>query len=190
MKWAAGALGVILAWLVGVATWIAIGPAEDDGDNADVAIVLGAAVDRDVPSPVFAARIDHGIALYRAGRVRGLVFTGARAPGDTLSEGAAARDYALTAGVPASDIAIEERSRTTRQNLAEARVVMLANGASSALIVSDPLHLRRAQLIAADLGIHARTSATPSTRYRSLSTKLPFLLRELYFVHHYWVFGE
>lgn len=190
MKWALGALGVIVAWLAGVAGWIAVGPAEDASDSADVAIVLGAAVDRDVPSPVFAARIDHAIALYRAGRVQGLVLTGARAPGDTLSEAAAARDYAMQAGVPGSAIAIEERSRTTHQNLVEARALMQASGAGSALIVSDPLHLRRAGLMASGLGLDARASATPTTRYRSLSTKVPFLMRELYFVHHYWALGE
>lgn len=181
---------MLLAWLAGVAAWIAIGPVQADTDRADVAIVLGAAVDDDVPSPVFAARIDHAIALYREGRVGGLVFTGGRSPEDTLSEARAAREYAIAAGVPSGVIAIEEVSRTTHQNLEQARAVMSAIGSSSALVISDPLHLRRAMLMAHGLGVDSRASATKTTRYRSLSMQAPFLMREVYFVHHYWLFGE
>jgi energy-coupling factor transporter ATP-binding protein EcfA2 len=60
------------------------------GNDADAAIVLGAAVYTDRPSPVFEERIRHGVALYKAGRVRLLVMTGGRDPGDRLSEAEAA----------------------------------------------------------------------------------------------------
>lgn len=190
MKRLLGILMALLAWFAAVAIWINAGPPQVATDNADIAIVLGAAVDTDVPSPVFAARIDHAIDLYNTGRVQSLLFTGGRSPADTLSEAAAARDYALAKGVPASAIFLEVTSRTTLQNLTGALPVIQGAGASSALIVSDPLHLRRALVMAGDLGIDARASATPSTRYRSWSTKAPFLLREVYFIHHYWIFGE
>lgn len=188
MKWVLRLGAVLIAWLACVAVWIAAGPGEDPKTSADTAIVLGAAVDTDTPSPVFEARIDHAIALYDAGRVQRIFFTGARSPEDTISEAAAARDYALAAGVPASAISIEENSRTTRQNLVEAQRVMGLS--QSVLIVSDPLHLRRALVMAQGMGLDASASATPTTRYRSLSTQLPFLLREVYFVHHYWLLGE
>lgn len=188
MKWALRFCAVLAAWLIGVAVWIALGPSEDPKTSANTAIVLGAAVDTDIPSPVFTARIDHAITLYNEGRVQHLFFTGARSPEDTISEAAAARDYAIAAGVPASEITIEERSRTTRQNLVEAKRRIAAN--QSVLIVSDPLHLRRALMMADRMGFEASASATPTTRYRSLSTQLPFLMREVYFVHHYWVLGE
>lgn len=190
MKWIAGVLCACLLWLGGVAAWIGSGPAEDPSNSADVAVVLGAAVDDDVPSPVFEARIDHAIGLLKSGVVQELVFTGARSPEDALSEGAAARDYAIAAGVPKGMISIEEVSRTTHQNLTQAAFIMQAIGAKRAMIVSDPLHLRRALVIAEDLGIDAKASPTPTTRYRSWSTKAPFLAREVYFVHHYWIFGE
>ena len=41
--------------------------------RADAAIVLGHAEDRGLPSPVFAERINHGLALYRKGLVGKLV---------------------------------------------------------------------------------------------------------------------
>ena len=122
--------------------------------------------------------------------MKGVIFTGARSQEDTISEAGAERNYAILAGMSATDILIEKRSRTTRQNLIEAQRLMQAGGYSSALIVSDPLDLRWANLMADELGIKALSSATRTTRYRTLSTQAPFLLREVYFLHHYWVFEE
>ena len=191
MKWVRRLTLALVLWLSGVAIWIWAEPSQNpDIDTGDVAIVLGAAVDDDVPSPVFAARIDHAIDLLKGGLVSELIFTGGQSPEDRMSEAAAARDYAIAAGVPASMISIEEVSRTTHQNLTEASAIMQSIGANDALIVSDPLHLRRALVMAEDLGIEAKASATSKTRYRSWSTKAPFLAREVYFIHHYWVFGE
>src|ERR687892_1914146 len=45
---------------------------------ADAAVVLGAAVWGAEVSPVFRERINHGVDLYRKGRVRKLIFTGGR----------------------------------------------------------------------------------------------------------------
>ena len=70
----------------------------DDGP-ADAAIVLGAAVWEDAPSPVFAARLDHAITLYHQGRVHALIFTGGVGEGDILAESEVARTYALAQGV-------------------------------------------------------------------------------------------
>ncbi|MBX7457665.1 YdcF family protein [Qipengyuania sp. 1NDH17] len=177
-------------WLAGIAIWIATVPEENDGASADVALVLGAAVDSDTPSPVFAARLDHAIALYKEGRVAKLMLTGGRSDEYSLSEAAAGREYAIARGVAADDILIDENSRTTRQNLLEAQRVMKGEGVETALVVSDPLHLRRAMQMAQSLGLEAQPSATPHTRYRSWQTKVPFLLREVYFVHHSWLFDQ
>lgn len=190
MKWITSLAALLLLWLMAVGAWIHVGPPEHSDARGDAAIVLGAAVNDDVPSPVFAARIDHAIELYNTGRVQRIVFTGAASPEDTLSEAAAARRYAAERGVPAESVLIEERSRTTRQNLVEARRVRSDSEDTQVLIVSDPLHLRRALMMARDLGFNAQASATTTTRYRSWRTKLPFLLREIYFVHHYWLLGQ
>ncbi len=186
-KWLGLAL---LLWLIAVFAWIWAGAEEAPDAQAEYAIVLGAAVDGDVPSPVFAARIDHAVDLWRQERVAHIIFTGGLADGDTVSEAAAAQSYALTKGVRQDAIILEDQSRTTMENLVFAQPGMLGIADGSVLVVSDPLHLRRAMQMADALGYDARPSATPSTQYRSLSTKLPFALRELYFIHHFWLFGE
>lgn len=158
--------------------------------RSDCAIVLGAAVYGSTPSPVFEERIRHALDLYRRGLVRKLIFTGGAGPGAQYAESTVASKYAAQAGVPLSDIYTESRSRTTHQNLSEALGMMRLNGFRSAIIISDPLHLRRPKRMADDLGIEAVMSATQTSRYRSFSTRAPFLLRELYFYHHYLVTGH
>ena len=181
---------VVIAWVGAVASWIAVGPDEPADARADAALVLGAAVMGETPSPVFAARIDHAVQLYREGRVQKIVFTGGRSSEDGLSEAEAASRYAQAAGVPAGAIVLEDRSRTTRRNLANAAPILRREGIGSVLLVSDPLHLRRALAMARAEGIEAGASATPTSRYRSLSTRLPFLAREVFFTHVFWLTGE
>ena len=190
MKRALGTLAIaLLAWVAGISVWIASVP-DKTRAHADVAIVLGAAVDGDKPTPVFRERIVHAIELYRRGQVSRLLFTGARSEGDSLAESEAARNLALAEGVPGDAILLETQSVTTMHNLVEAQLVMRDAGLRDAFIVSDPLHLRRAMQMAQALNLDAQPSATPSTRYRSWTTKVPFLLREVYFLHHFWLFGE
>lgn len=191
MKRLLAGLGAALGlWLALVFGWIWQGPEEPADPKADYALVLGAGVDGDRPSPVFAARIDHAIDLLRHGRVRAIIFTGGKSDEDSLSEAEAARDYALAAGVPASAMMLESLSRTTFQNIGFAHQAFLTAPEPRLLLVSDPLHMRRAMQMAGEFGLEAQPSATPTTRYRSLSTQVPFAMRELYFMHHYWLFGE
>lgn len=180
----------LFGWLGAIAVWIYDTPVAPPGAEADAAIVLGAAVDDDAPSPVFRERIAHAISLYEEGRVQRLIFTGAQGEGDSLAESEVARDMALEAGVPGEAILIETESVTTMHNLVEAQLLMGHAGLDDALIVSDPLHMRRAMEMAEALGLDAAPSATPTTQYLTWSTKAPFLAREVYFMHHFWLFGE
>ena len=73
----------------------------------------------------------------------------------------------------------------------------MEHGFKDALIVSDPLHMKRAMRMAADYGITAYSSPTPTTRFVSLRSKLPFLAREVFFYigykmlydHRWYSFG-
>ncbi|MBC8064939.1 MAG: YdcF family protein, partial [Chlorobia bacterium] len=148
LVWTSVLLGLPLIWCVGVAIAIVRAGAPNSGNRADIAIVLGAAVWDDKPSPVFAARIDHAVTLFKNGHVKGIIFTGGRAAGDRLSESRAAREYALAKGVPLRAIYCEEISTSTYGNLANAKGILQHLGMRKALIVSDPYHLLRAGMIA------------------------------------------
>lgn len=180
-----GGLAAVVVWAACVAWQIAAYARRHDPAPADVAIVLGAAVWGTEPSPVFAARIDHAVGLYRRGRVRRLVFTGGVGSGKGQAEAEVARRYAMEAGVSGAHIAVETRSTVTYENLREARALLSSDAPPRVLIVSDPLHMRRAVTMARDLGLDAHPAPTPTSRYRSWRSRARFLGREAFFYSLY-----
>jgi len=163
----------------------------DEGDRpADAIVVLGAAQYDGVPSPVFRARLDHALALFRRGSVRYLVVTGGRAPGDRFTEAQAARAYAVAHGVPDDRILDESTGRDTLESLTNVAALFRENDLSSAIFVSDRTHMLRVLRMAADLGITAYGSpATDSPTDADPSSIADAMVHELgglavYFFSH------
>ncbi|QNH19549.1 YdcF family protein [Xanthomonas sp. GW] len=184
LGWLGRLTAVLGLWLLGVAIYIVWVGDRDQAAPADAIIVLGAAAYDAKPSPVFEERIRHGLDLYQRGYAPTLIFTGGfGGNGARFAESQVARRYALRHDVPADAILVETVSRTTRQNLLEARGLMRSHGLHRAIIVSDPLHMARALRLCRELQIDALASSTPSTRFRSFQTRWRFLLQEVYFFH-------
>ena len=182
------ALGTVLAlaaYLVFQAVSIHRFGFSDDGRTADCAIILGAAAYHNKPSPVFTERINQGIRLFKDGRVTHLILTGGFGEGAPFAESEVALAYCLEQGLPREALLIETKSQTTEENLTEAKALMAENCWTSALVVSDPWHLKRAVGMARRRGIEAHPSGTTTTRYESPRARAGFLLRELYFYHRY-----
>ena len=177
----------IALWLIAVGVGIVNYGKTDEKCSCEVAIVLGAATESGEVSPVYRERINHGIWLYQNQYVDHLIFTGGVGEGNTQSDAFAAKEYAVEKGIPAEAIFLEERSTITEENLKYAKEIMEENSWNTALIVSDPLHMKRAMLMAKDFGIESYSSPTPTSMYRSLKTKLPFLVREEFFYIGYWL---
>jgi len=182
--WLRWGSGIMALWLLALSSWIVYVGYHDQAAPSDAIIVLGAAAYDARPSPVFEERIRHAIYLYQSGYAPRLIFTGGFGGAKArFAESQVARGYALRQGVPASAILIETRSRTTRQNLLEAKQLMAEQGIDQVIVVSDPLHMARALRLSRKLDIQARGSATPSSRFRSLRTRLHFLIKEVWFFH-------
>src|SRR3954453_4809182 len=127
----------------------------DDPRRADAIVVLGAAQYNGRPSAILKARLDHAIELYTAGVAPWFVVTGGKAEGDRTTEAASARAYALSKGVPASAILVEDKGRTTLESLRAVAEVLRTHGLGTALFVSDRTHMLRVLKIARDEGISA-----------------------------------
>ncbi|MXV12613.1 YdcF family protein [Xanthomonas sp. LMG 8992] len=183
LRWLLRLAALLGLWLLGVAIYIVWVGDRDQAAPADAIIVLGAAAYDAKPSPVFEERIRHGLDLYQRGYAPTLIFTGGFGNGARFAESQVARRYALRHDVPADAILIETVSRTTRQNLIEARRLMREHGLHRVIVVSDPLHMARALRLCQELQIDALASSTPSSRFRSFQTRWRFLLQELYFFH-------
>lgn len=173
-------VGALLLFLV-LAVDIYRFSAKEESRQADVAIVLGAAVWNGQPSPVFLERINHAVELKTSGVVDNIIFTGGVGEGDDISEAEVGKVTAVAQGVHEEDIVVETASTVTYENLTGACMIMQEQGWETAILVSDPLHMKRATTMASDLGIDIMSSPTPTTRYRTWRSKLPSLLYETWF---------
>ena len=178
-------LAVIFGYCVLTAVSIISFSEKDETRPADAAIVLGASVYDNSPSPVFCERINHAVDLYNDGYVDAIIMTGGVGEGNIRSEADIAREYAEQQGIPVESILIEENSKITDENLRNAKRIMNEHDLDTALIVSDPLHMKRAMLYAHDHEMKAYSSPTPTSLYRSWKTKLPFLVREVFYYTGY-----
>jgi uncharacterized SAM-binding protein YcdF (DUF218 family) len=150
---------MIAGWmlsLVGVYVW----GHRDTARPVAAIVVMGAAQYAGRPSPVFRARIDHGIDLWRRGLAPRLIFTGG--PGDraTTSEAAVGERYAIDHGVTPRAIMIENAGRSTAESLQHVAALMDAEPSRTVVLVSDPFHMLRLTILARRYGLTAYASPT------------------------------
>jgi uncharacterized SAM-binding protein YcdF (DUF218 family) len=163
----------------------------DDKRAADAIVVMGAAQYDGRPSPLFAARLDHAIALYHAGIAPRLIVTGGKQEGDRTTEAASARAYAIGHGVPGQAILAEDHSRTTLQSIRGVAGLMREEGIGTAVFVSDPSHMFRVLRMASDEGIEAFGSPTRTSPLERDPLKgADAIVHELGALAIYFVSGE
>jgi uncharacterized SAM-binding protein YcdF (DUF218 family) len=185
----AACLGVVLA--AGYTTYRVWAQGQKDEERpADAIVVMGAAQYDGRPSPVFAARLDHGVALFLAGDAPRLVLTGGRASGDRTTEAAVGRAFAIERGVPAEAIIVEDQSRTTLESIRAVATLLKADGASTALFVSDRPHMLRVLRMAADAGITGWGSPTRTSPIEAdLAGRVDATIHELGALAYYFLVG-
>lgn len=142
-----------------------------------VAVILGAAVWAEGPSPTLRRRTAAAAALWHEGRADHFVPCGGlgRHPPE---EARAMADLLAAAGVPKDRISPEARSTSTAENLRLALPILAGLAPSEVLVVSDAYHLPRARIIARRLGLRVRGIAPP-WRGAHWPTQLRGALREV-----------
>lgn len=153
-----------------------------------VALILGAAVWANGPSPTLARRARRGADLWHAQSVTHLIACGGlgRFP---PTEAAMIAHILREAGVPAGVILQEDRSTTTRENLAFALPLLAQLGSKEVILVTDLWHGPRARLVARRLGLKAHSVATPLKGTNPLRQARMALREVLGYVWHwisYW----
>lgn len=185
-----------IAWLLVLVARIHLAGQRDDlaglpleRSRADVIIVLGTRQNNGRPSGVFEGRLEHAVALYRAGYAPYLLFTGGKQAGDVYTEAGTGGRYAVRHGVPDAAVLLEPNGSSTLQSLQCCTAIMREHGLKRAILVSDPFHAFRLRRIVHDLGMTAVVSPTPSSRIRSLSNQAKNILVELPKYTLYRLFG-
>jgi uncharacterized SAM-binding protein YcdF (DUF218 family) len=150
---------LLLAWVVSMALVERAGR-RDEAQAADAIVVLGAAQYVGRPSPVLRARVDHAVSLWKRGLAPTLILTGGTGVGDTTSEAAVARKYAMSKGVPDGAIVLEIKGRTTSESMRAVARIMEDREQESVILVSDPFHMLRLSILARRHGLDPHTSPT------------------------------
>jgi uncharacterized SAM-binding protein YcdF (DUF218 family) len=146
--------------------------------TADFVVVLGAGLRSDGrPTTLLANRLDRGLEVWaeldrRAGATGAappmLIVSGGKGSDERCSEASAMAEYLIERGFPAGRLLLEDRSRTTEENLLFSKAIMddLRPGARVAVVTSD-FHAFRAALLARRLGIRGQvTGARVAGYYR------------------------
>ncbi|BAH40963.1 MAG TPA: YdcF family protein [Gemmatimonas aurantiaca] len=190
-------VGAFMAWLVCLGAIVYWSRGSDEG-TADAIVVLGAAQYGGRPSPVLKARLDHALGLWRTERAPWVVLTGGRRPGDLISEAAAGRRYLARRGVPNQIVRLEQTGRTSLASMQGASALLHAlrdsldavarSGAKSSrsplaarprvLLVSDPFHMLRLDLLARLHGLQPMTSPTRTSPISANRAVLEYMVRE------------
>ena len=171
-------IAVIAAWAASAIAVVVWG-ARDRARASDAIVVLGAAQYVGRPSPVLRARLDHALDLWQRGLAPRLIVTGGTGVGDTTSEAAVSRNYALRHGVPDTAILMENEGRTTRESLAAVSAIMHARQMHTAILVSDPFHMLRLRILSTQYGVDAYTSPTKTAQFPPTAAQaLAYVLSE------------
>lgn len=134
-------------------------PRYDVPEDAGAIVVLGGYVrpedhGRQAELGTFSLyRCLHALRLYRQRRLPLLVTGGKNADGLGPTQADAMRDFFRDHGVPPEDIWMEGRSRTTHENAVESARLLRQRGIDRVVLVTDAIHLRRAELSFARQGV-------------------------------------
>jgi len=162
--------------------------------NRSVAVVFGAGYwSNGALSDVLRDRLDAAIKLYRAGRVKKLLFSGDNRVED-YNEPARMEEYALAQGVPKEDLILDYAGRRTYDTCYRARDIFMI---SDAILVTQRYHLPRALATCRGLGLDVIGFIADRTPYVHIRwyqfREIPALWRtwwDLYIAHPTPVLGE
>ena len=153
---------VFALWVISAAA-VMLWSSRDEARPAHAIVVLGAAQYAGRPSPVLRARLDHALDLWNRHLGKLLILTGGTGTGDTTSEAAVGRTYAIKHGVPDTVILMETQGRTTSESMRAVAGMLEARGLQTAVLVSDPFHMLRLRILARRFGFTPYTSPTQTS---------------------------
>jgi uncharacterized SAM-binding protein YcdF (DUF218 family) len=152
---------------------------QDQARPVQAIVVLGAAQYNGRPSAVLKARLDHAFHLWQQRLSDKIVVTGGKQPGDRFTEASASAAYLAHLGVPDSDVLREVEGRNSWQSLAASAAFLRARNRVTVLLVSDPFHDKRIELMADELGLKAYVSPTRTSPITGLG-QVPQFVKETF----------
>jgi uncharacterized SAM-binding protein YcdF (DUF218 family) len=153
--------GTLYVVVVGV-TVVSAGT-RDNGRNADVIVVMGAAQYDGRPSELLESRLSHALDLWRDERAPLIAVTGGKQEGDRFTESEASAQWLVDRGVVEGAILQENVGRSTWESLDELAPVLKKNSLKSVVVVTSNWHAARSALTLEEMGFSVSTSAINSS---------------------------
>ena len=117
-------------------------------------IVLGCQVRGETPSQTLRERMDAALVYLRDNPDAACVLSGGQGSGERISEAECMRRYLVANGVSESRLYLEDRSKSTYENIVFSRIIIDKNGLNPTLaIATDGYHQYRAQWFAKHAGM-------------------------------------
>lgn len=139
---------------------------EDAATSKPVAIVFGAGLRRDgTPTAILRDRVETAVRLYQAGIVQKILMSGDNRFED-YNEPGSMSEYAISLGVPDSDIVQDYAGRRTYDTCYRAKEIF---GLQTAILVTQEFHLPRAVYTCRMLGMDVEGIQAKGRSYRRLS---------------------
>lgn len=140
--------------------------------DVDYVVMLGSGlVGGDRVPPLLASRLRKGKQIYEAQRARGgaapvLLPSGGKGSDEKVPEARAMADWLIAEGVPAEHIRLEDRSRTTEENLSLSAAIMTEGKPGyRCVVVTNNFHAFRAAMMARKAGVNGQVLGSPTAAY-------------------------
>ena len=149
-------------------------------------VVLGCSVKGEAPSKMLSLRIDAAAEFLESNPEANAVLSGGQGPGEDITEALCMYRELVARGISEDRLYMEDRSTSTRENLAFSYEIIESEGLNKTIAVtSNNFHLYRASLTAQALGLEF-TSIPAFTPYPSLAT---YVMREYLGIVAQWLAG-
>lgn len=112
-------------------------------------------------NPCVVARVDQAVWLYKNQYAPKILMSGGTDKETNANEAETMKVMAMEAGVPEGDILTEKESTSTYENFLFSQKIINEAGLNSVIIVTEPYHNPRAELVASKLGY--KYSLSPAT---------------------------
>ncbi|GED15801.1 YdcF family protein [Aneurinibacillus migulanus] len=178
-------IGVLLllpiCYVVGAHAAIMYTARQQPQPGSEYMIILGAALWGDKMSPSLQYRMDAGLAYLKHNPHTKVIVSGGQGVNEDFPEAVAMQKFLLANGIAAQRILVEDKARSTAENIRFSRPLMTSD---QAVLVTNDFHTLRAKLLAERAGIKAQILAAPTPD----SVKVKLFVREYVALIKSWWF--
>ncbi len=176
-------LGIIIC-LVIIASSLMIHALHKEELNDATVIVLGCRVYGERASLMLCERLDAAYDYLIVNKDANCILSGGQGSGEEISEAECMYRYLIDLGIESNRLYKEDKSTSTRENLAFSKLILDKYNLNSHLaIVTNEFHEYRAQCIAKELGLNT-FSVAGQTAWWLFAT---YYVRELYGIIYQWI---